>query len=314
MLIGSSGFIGTNLVNFFLKKNIFSDILCIDKCDPKDISHNSIFKKINVLDESKMSDIVDKFLPTHIIYLSARTDLNGKTLKDYEFNFKGVETLLKITSFIPDLKIIFFSSMLASIKLQNRFSKKSPNVIYGRSKFLGEELINKCSSRANFVILRPTSIWGPWFGSPYKDFFIYIKRGIYFNFSNLSTFKSFGYIETVCRQTETAMFDSKYQKGIWYVGNSKPINIKEFSNKISIEMNCKKIKEFHSFIFFKMALFGELLNLFKINFPMRLSRYKNIKDPIIIEDNLFVSDKIEEDYDAAIKDTVRWLNRQEIHD
>jgi hypothetical protein len=63
-----------------------------------------------------------------------------------------------------------------------------------------------------------------------------------------------------------------------------------------------------------MALFGEFLNLFKINFPMRLSRYKNIVDPIIIEDNLFVSDKTEEDYDAAIKDTVRWLYRQEIHD
>ena len=53
-----------------------------------------------------------------------------------------------------------------SAKNDNDFK---PNTIYGNSKVKCEEVI-KNSKNVNFTILiiRPTSIWGPWFGDPYK--------------------------------------------------------------------------------------------------------------------------------------------------
>jgi nucleoside-diphosphate-sugar epimerase len=50
---------------------------------------------------------------------------------------------------------------------------------YGESKVLGERLVKQQAANAEFIVVRSTSIWGPWLGLPYRDIFERVRRGYY---------------------------------------------------------------------------------------------------------------------------------------
>ena len=58
---------------------------------------------------------------------------------------------------------------------QNRIRILPPN-LYGESKVIGEKLVQESEINCDWVIVRPTSIWGPWFEHS-SDFFKVIDRG-----------------------------------------------------------------------------------------------------------------------------------------
>ena len=55
-----------------------------------------------------------------------------------------------------------------------------PTTAYGASKALGEEAVRAAQLDVPWVIVRPTSIWGPWFDIPYRTFFDSIQHGRFF--------------------------------------------------------------------------------------------------------------------------------------
>ena len=102
LVTGSSGFIGTNLMQSFIERQI--DVLGIDINVPKIASHSSYFKKVDITNHSDLSSIVLKFSPNYIIHLAARTDLDGLKLEDYLANTIGVKNLLEVAKNLPNLK------------------------------------------------------------------------------------------------------------------------------------------------------------------------------------------------------------------
>ena len=85
LITGGSGFIGTNLIEYFLfNQNI--ELLSIDIEKPKISAHNRIWKPINICDKESVVSIFRAFQPEIVIHLAARTDLRGVTLQDYDAN------------------------------------------------------------------------------------------------------------------------------------------------------------------------------------------------------------------------------------
>ena len=79
LITGGSGFIGTNLIDFYSEK---CDILNIDIKAPRNKAHLPYWKNIDILDEQKTLDLFKAFQPDFVFHMGARTDLDGKTLKD----------------------------------------------------------------------------------------------------------------------------------------------------------------------------------------------------------------------------------------
>lgn len=54
-------------------------------------------------------------------------------------------------------------------------------------------------------IIRPTSIWGPWFGEPYDKFFHIVLKHMYFHMGEKACKKTYGYIDNAIYQIESIL-------------------------------------------------------------------------------------------------------------
>lgn len=285
LITGGSGFIGTNLIVFLLKKEYL--ILNLDIKPPKLKTHNQIWKKIDINNLNDFEKNTLDFNPHFIIHLAARTDLGGKNLEDYKSNILGVENLMKVVGKIKDLrKVVITSSMLVCKigYLPSNQKDYNPNTIYGESKVLTEKKVWENIPDSDWSIIRPTSIWGPWFDVPYKSFFEMILSKKYFHISNNSCYKTYGYIGNSIYQIERIMLSDtkKLKNKVFYIGDEPSINTEVWANEIGQEVNVNISKL--PFCFFKiLAYVGDFLNFFSIYFPMTSFRLKNMTTDNIID-------------------------------
>ena len=214
IITGGSGFIGTNLLQYYLDKKI--TVINIDVNEPANIDHLRYHRKVDICDRSSLLKCILDFEPTHIVHLAARTDLRGSSLEQYKANTVGVSNLVEAASSLPSLeKVVFTSSMLVCEagyipKSENDYKA---NTVYGQSKVWSEEYIkNNTAIKFDWNIVRPTSIWGPWFGTPYRNFFDMLIQDRYFNIKGSKTRKTFGFVGNVVYQIDKLLLstDKKY--------------------------------------------------------------------------------------------------------
>lgn len=277
LITGGSGFIGLNLSEYLLNQGY--NILSIDIKPPENNKLLPYWKECSLLNFGKLKEIIFDFSPEYIIHLAARTDLDGKSLEDYNVNTIGTKHIIDIANLSRSLKrVVFTSSMYVCEpgKIPKDFVTYTPHTIYGESKVQGELLVKKeCKSNYDWVIIRPTSIWGPQFGIPYIDFFKIVYQKRYFDFGNTCT-KTYGYIENTIFQIQKIMESENASNQTYYLGDFTPIQISEWANEISIEMGKGKIKKIPFWLISFAGLVGDLLMKVKIKFPITSFRLKNM--------------------------------------
>lgn len=278
VVTGGSGFIGTNLIEYFLEKGF--EVLNIDYKEPKIVERKLIWKNVDITNYKLLRDTIIEYNPRYIVHLAARTDLDGKKLKDYTANTVGVENMMKIVSELPNLKkIIIASSKFVTtngykIKHQKDYC---PHTVYGESKVITEEMVWMSQPGCDWCIVRPTSIWGPWFGTPYRDFFDIVKKRMYFHIGSTKCYKTYGYIGNTVYQIEQLLFNQTKDEDnkVFYLGDEPAYEINEWADEIAKEL---RFKVPMAPIWFVKALakFGDLLGTFGIHFPMQSFRYGNM--------------------------------------
>jgi nucleoside-diphosphate-sugar epimerase len=312
LMTGASGFIGTNLLDKFVADEY--EVLNIDVKAPVNKRHYRYYKSVNIIDYEKLQDVMVFFNPDYIVHLAARTDLGGMSISNYSANTVGVENILKIVRELPNLKkIIITSSQLVcgrGYKPQNQFDYH-PTTVYGESKVITEQAVWNNKPNCDWAIIRPTSIWGPWFDIPYKNFFDMIISRHYCHIGkNLGT-KTYGYIENAVYQikeillSDTLSDDNK----VFYVGDYEPTNIEDWANEIANELDYK-IRKVPYFFIYLAAVFGDLLKNIGISFPMTTFRLRNMTVDNIVD--LSNTEKLAPNLPytrmQGIRKTLEWLN------
>jgi len=280
LITGGSGFIGTNLVQYYLDKNII--VLNIDIKKPRNINHINYYRRVDICDKRELVDCMLEFRPSHIIHLAARTDLDGSSLDDYKANTLGVSNMLEAISSVDSIvKTIFASSMLvckAGYKPVN-YNDYKPTTIYGESKVASEEYIKaNLAINSNWNIIRPTSIWGPWFGTPYRNFFDLIVKNRYVNIKVTAANKTFGFVGNAVFQINELLFsqDRSLDRKSFYIGDNPCVNISEWANEILRALGRKPAIEFPLYLFKSLAYFGDLMGFIGVKFPMNSFRLRNM--------------------------------------
>ena len=279
LITGGSGFIGTNLINHLLKIKEF-DIFCIDKEYPKIDSHCNIWKRVDLCDSALLKHTIQEFQPDYVIHLAARTDLRGKELSDYTSNMEGVSNLLDALEEVPSLKRVIFASSMYVCEPGYKpkdFDDYAPHTLYGESKVETERRIKERNPKYTWSIIRPTSIWGPWFGEPYNKFFRIVLNRMYFHMGKRACKKTYGYIDNAIYQIMSILHapEEKVMRKVFYLGDYEPYDITEWANEIA---KCAgfKIPNIPYFFFVMAGWFGDLLKLLGITFPMTSFRLKNM--------------------------------------
>lgn len=312
IITGGSGFIGINLIEELLEKNF--EVLNIDVKPPTKLSHIKHYQHSDINNYELFYQKVLDFKPQFVIHLAARTDLNGTNIASYKTNILGTQNLIACLNNIPSIKKVIYTSTMLVCKAGHQPDSETdycPDTVYGESKVLMEQLIREAKHNyADWVIIRPTSIWGPWFSKPYRDFFDMVKKNIFLDIGIKSATKTYGYVENSTFQIIEILLSNKTSGSTYYIGDYEPIFISDWADEITKLINGKKLPKLPFYFFKYTAKIGDIITYFGINFPLTSFRLKNMTTNNII--NLDNTRKIAGELPftrlEGTKKTLNWLN------
>ena len=310
LITGGSGFIGTNLLPYLVDGG--NTVVNLDRTQPVNKNQTQYWKLANLLDYENLAISIIAFDPEIIVHLAAVTDLNGKNLDYYSANIKGVENIIDIASKVKSLrKVLFTSSMYVCEPgyIPKDDDDYKPHTLYGQSKVAGEILVKNINA-ANYewIIIRPTSIWGPWFNIPYIDFFYVVYQGKYFDFGRACT-KTYGYVGNSVYQIGQLIVSENLHSHTFYIGDLPPIPISEWANEISLEMGKGEIKKVSFSLLKCAALLGDILKSVGVKFPITSFRLNNMTTDNILPLAALYENVGTPPYTRleGVKQTITWL-------
>lgn len=313
LVTGGSGFIGTNLIEqLSTVDNV--EILNVDIAKPRNEHHNVFWSKVDVIDFEGFNSTASDFNPEFIVHLAARTDILGNKVEDYPANTVGVENLIRICNKLPNLKKVLIASSMLVNKVgyeQKHILDYCPPNAYGESKVQTEVIVKNNKLNCDYNIIRPTSIWGPWFDT-YRNFFEMINSGMYFHFGDKKVYKTYGYVGNAVHEIvgllkiDTSSYE--YEDRILYIGDYEYYCIEDWANEIANEYS-RKIKRIPSFMIKCAAFTGDILQAVKIPFPMTSFRLKNMQtdNRMDLERTKELVPNLPFDRKTANKITIEWI-------
>jgi len=315
LITGGSGFIGTNLVEK-LSKDTNHQLLNLDNAKPKVESHMTCWKSCDLLNAVEVNSLVESFSPEVVIHLAARTDTNPEcTLEDYKINTTGSQNIIDAIKKCPSIKRI----IMTSTQFVNQYhgipqhdEDFAPHTKYGESKVIMEQMIRKADFKCEWVIIRPTNIWGPWHIRYPFEFWKVLSKGLYFHPGKKPVIRSYGYVGNVVAQI-ISMINCETEKingKVFYVGDM-PIDIYYWVNGFSEKQIGKKVTVLPRFFVRLLAYFGDFLSLLKIRFPLTSSRYYSMtnSNTAPMEKTIAAFGNPPYSLNQGIDETIEWLKK-----
>lgn len=312
LITGGSGFIGTNLVQYFLDRKM--TFLNVDIQQPLNQAHNNFWRKGDILDQRVMWDIFSELQPTTVIHLAARTDLNEKkSINGYRVNTQGTESILRCIEKAPSVRRAMITSSMLVCRLGYTPSFDEdylPPNLYGESKVLTEQITKKFDLSCTWLITRPTTIWGPWSFRYRDEFFAVLQKGRYFHPGHKPVLKTYGYVGNVVYQIHRLLdlpHDIVHGK-TFYLGDP-PLDLRTWVDNFSLGLYGKRARVLPRWFLRLVALGGDLLGAIHIPFPLSSFRLTNMITPHILDVNstIMLTGPLPHTMDEGVRLTVEWL-------
>lgn len=316
VVTGGSGFIGTNLVQSLI--DLGHQPLNLSIAPPLNSDHHPFYVNCNILDFDKYASIVSNFKPDFFIHLAAKTDLNGTSLNDYSANIQGVSNTVKVVNSVDSIKRVIYTSsrLVFEISHQPKFTYDyKPSTLYGQSKVIGEHIVlSQPFDSTPWMILRPTSIWGQWFGVPYRNFFDSVLSNRYRHPSSLVIKKSFGYVGNIIYQylAYLGLPLQQFQHRTLFLSDFDPIDLLCFANSILSQSGQDiSVKSVPVSVLFMAATLGSTASFMGYkNPPLTRFRLNNLLTNMVYDlstEKSLVGELPFSNHDG-IRNTLAWLN------
>jgi GlcNAc-P-P-Und epimerase len=315
LITGGSGFIGTNIVQQYLDYGY--TVMNIDIRPPRNASHLEFWVKSDIRNIDDIKGLIGEFNPNYVYHFAARTDLDGTALEAYSANTDGVKNIIECLKGLKDLRHAIFASSMLVCNLgylpANEFDFM-PDTIYGESKMIGEKYIfSLAQDFFNWTIVRPTSIWGPWFDVPYKNFFTSVARGYYMHPKGHRIFRSYGFILNVIHHLHKIIHCPKkiqVHKKVFYMADHEPIELLNWANIISEKFGVAPPREVPILLLRTAAKIGDIFIRGGIKtLPINSRRLNNLLTQAVYDAGPLksISEKTPVSLEDAVEITVRWM-------
>jgi GlcNAc-P-P-Und epimerase len=288
LVTGGSGFIGTNLVER-LRRDGSTEVRNYDLRAPRCAAHAGLWTVGDIDTTETLAAVMEDFEPTHLVHLAARTDLRGDAMDDYRTNTHGVRVVLEAsTSYGRLRRSIFASSRLVcdlGVTPTSEYDYAPPNC-YGRSKVVGEQLVRAHHHAGEWIIVRPTSIWGPWGAEPYRDFFLSLARGRYVHPSREAVRKHYGYVGNVAHQIDRLLDapSDRVQGRTLYLADPEPVDVLAFATAIRRSMGLPPPRSVPVPVLRLAAAVGDLLRASGVaDPPLTSDRLGNLRTTMLFD-------------------------------
>jgi len=225
LLTGGSGFIGTNLIDWFHGSE--HQILNLDLNPPQNPKHLKSWSPCNILEAHDLTQKVHSFCPSHVLHLAGRTDCDEATTVElgYRDNTIGTANFLHAIRDCPSIQraIITSSQYVCGPGYQpNSDEDYLPATVYGASKVITEKLTRAASLPFAWTLIRPTNVWGPWHTRYEQEFWRLAHRGWYFHPGGAPVRRAYAYVGNIAHQIEQifSLPVAQVHKKTFYVGDA----------------------------------------------------------------------------------------------
>jgi UDP-glucose 4-epimerase len=235
LIIGSGGFIGSNLHNRLVEKGV-------------DVIDNDIMNESKFLDVTDLDKLlsIDKVVET-VIHLAAKISINNTLHNPYETYYTNCLGTLNLLEFARLKKIRKFINVSTYVYGQSQYlpiderHPTNPHSAYHQSKLIAEQICQRYSNDfwIDIVTLRPFHIYGP--GCKAHSFIPSVIRQIQENgkvlLSGEQTKRDFLFIDDFIDLVETILdkFPSGYN--VYNVGYGRSYTLKEVSQFLANLLN-----------------------------------------------------------------------------
>lgn len=321
LVTGGSGFIGTNLIDALIGTG--ASVLNVDIKEPRHPEHRRPWCLLDLTRRQDVLSTIGEFRPEHVYHLGARTDLGSDNVLDYPQNTLGTKYLLDACAEVTSVRRV----VLASSRLVCRIGYQPvsdddycPTTAYGESKVQGEIIVrDQVKHPFEWVIVRPTSIWGPWFDVPYRQFFDNIRRGRFVHPRHTTTMKSFGYVGNSVFQLQALMTapSTEVAGKTFYVGDYEPIEVGAFAKSIAQEFGVRAPVSVPPRLLSVVARVGDSLAWMGWKgVPLTSFRLANLRAEMLHEfsDIAAITGPLPFSVEEGIRLTVAWMRREEDHE
>lgn len=316
LVTGGSGFIGTNVVAAYRAAGI--TVFNGDLNPPKNLADQDRWRKTDLTRRREVDALLAEARPTHLLHLAARTDLLGRTMADYSANIEGVSTLLDaLRTYGPVERFVVASSrMVCRIGYQPSCDTDyCPSTPYGASKIETERIV-RAAGDLPWTIGRPTSIWGPWFDIPYRDFFLNVSRGRYVHPRRQRIPKHFGYVANTVWQLHRMMTgpEDEVVHRLFYLADDPPIEVLDFARRISTEVGRGGPREMPLLIMRSIAAAGDLVERTGHAAPLTTFRLNNLTMPMLydLERIMALTGPLPYTLETSVPETVAWMRQSKL--
>lgn len=315
LVTGGSGFIGTNVLATFEQAG--HQLLNIDIAPPRCAAQAHLWREVDIRDAAALTAAVQDFAPDYVLHLAARTDMDGKTLEDYDANIGGVRNVIAAVKATPGIRrTIFMSSRLVCQigYMPTSDTDYNATTVYGQSKVEGEKIVRaEAAGHFPWLIMRPTSIWGPWFDVPYRNFFDALRRGIYVHPTRREILKSYGYVGNSVHQIETMLMkaaDDAVLGKTFYMCDYPPLEVRDWAALICSELGVRHAPSLPYGMMKMMALCGDMLKACGwLSVPLTSFRLNNILTEMVHETAELeaLCGALPYSLEDGVKETCAWL-------
>jgi len=313
VVTGGSGFIGTNLVEALC--NAGHEVVNLDIKAP--VLQHGLWRQQDILDRQGLAAMLADIAPQVVVHLAARTDLNGAEVGDYSANTDGVRNLVDAAAAAGVQRVLFASSRLVCrIGYQPKSAVDfQPTTPYGQSKAIGEQLVRAADAPFEWALLRPTSIWGPWFHVPYRNFFDAIRHGRYVHPRGRRVRKSFGYVGNTVHQLQQLMLAPReaLHGRMFYLADYEALEVLAWGQRVCAEFGAAPIRQVPMAALRAAATVGDgLSRLGWKSVPLTNFRLDNLVTEMLHDtaDLREVCGPLPHGLDGGVVQTVRWMRAQ----
>ncbi len=248
LITGSSGFVGTNVTEYFISKN--EQVVGLDLAPPqKDFDRKLFtFHKCDLTDQDALEKAFKNFKPRHVIhfaFVTYRESLYQEFLKDAQITLNMLENALKAD---VERFILMSSSTIYGLRIEDQpvkeDEKPNPKGVYGKAKLAAELMARQYFESQNLpiVIVRGFEIYGPHLTTP-SIVKRLLERAVQkeplqiYCYGKQKT--DFTYAEDLARGMEILLREEKAVGEVFNAGFGKPHTYKELGSLVKRLVPCK---------------------------------------------------------------------------
>jgi len=309
---GGSGFIGAEVIKEALARGC--TIKNLDLRPPKIAQHIAFWEEIDLRAHDQVVSSVTSFRPDYIIHLASDIDVNLKSLKDYRTITEGTKNIIAAAQSLAALRRFVHISTQYVVSpeiLPKGEDDFAPYTLYGEAKAISERIV-RSSTLKDWIILRPTIIWGPGHPSFAAAIWRHIALGTYLHpLAEPPILKSYGYVTNCAAQIITLMQSASSVLGrrrVFYLGDGV-ISYDIWVDAFAMPLTGRPARRVRKNVLYVLALCGDFLKCLGFRSPFDMGRYFRMTTSanIDLSATLAITGAPKVGFHNAVEETVRWL-------